>query len=97
MSVYFLADIEVDDPETYHRYVEQARPIVQQHGGRYLIQGGTVTPMSDGWNPARLIMIEFDTVAALGACFDSPEYRAIAPLREQSTRSRAIIVEGCSS
>jgi uncharacterized protein (DUF1330 family) len=41
-----------------------------------------------------VVIIAFDTKEQLRACFASPEYRAIAPLRTGSTTSRSIIVEG---
>jgi uncharacterized protein (DUF1330 family) len=45
----------------------------------------------------RIILIEFDTAEQVERCFGSAEYLALAPLREQSTTSRAIIVDGYSS
>lgn len=50
-------------------------------------------PLAGGWNPARVVIVEFDTLAAMGAFVGSPEYRALAPLREASTETRAIALE----
>jgi arsenate reductase (thioredoxin) len=94
VAVYFIAEISIIDRDLYARYVEQVRPIVERFGGRYLARSGKVTPVSGGWTPERIILIEFPSERELAQCFDSQEYRAIAPLREQSTRSRAIVVEG---
>jgi uncharacterized protein (DUF1330 family) len=44
-----------------------------------------------------LLVIEFDSLEGLQTCFASEEYREIAPLRERSTRSRSIIVEGAAA
>ena len=96
MSVYLFADIAVNDADMYARYVENARPLVKQYGGRYLVQGGEAVPLSGNWSPERIIIIEFDTLEQLQRCFGSPEYRAIAPLREHSTQSRSIILQGCA-
>jgi len=41
-----------------------------------------------------MYIIEFDNFEALRNCFGCPEYRATAPLREKSTKGRAIAVEG---
>jgi uncharacterized protein (DUF1330 family) len=94
MPVYLIADIQVYDPQRYAQYTERAQEIVAQHRGRYLIRGGNVTPLSGSWRPERVVVIAFDTMEQLRACFASPGYRAIAPLREGSTTSRSIIVEG---
>lgn len=94
MPVYLIADMDIHDPSTYDRYVVAARPIVKEHGGRYLAAGGTIEPLSGTWTPERIVMIEFPTREAMTQCFQSAAYTAIAHLREQSATSRSIVVEG---
>jgi uncharacterized protein (DUF1330 family) len=94
MPAYFIAEIQVLDPSLYARYVERVPDIVKKYGGRYLVRGGQATSFSGDWNPQRLILIEFADRGQLERCFSSPEYREIAPFRERSTVTRAIIVEG---
>jgi uncharacterized protein (DUF1330 family) len=94
--VYLIAEVEVNNPELYARYAEKVPGVIARYGGRYLVRGGQVSPMSGGWNPQRLIVMEFPSAEQLRRCFASPEYRDILPLREQSTASRAIVVEGYS-
>lgn len=94
MSVYMIIEIQVEDEWLYAEYVEKVRAIVEEHGGRYLVRGGVVTPLSGDWNPERMIVIEFESNEQLRRCFGSPEYLELAPLRKQSTVSRAIVVDG---
>jgi uncharacterized protein (DUF1330 family) len=94
MPVYMIIEIEIRNPELYSGYVEAVPQVVETYGGRYLVRGGQVTPLSGDWNPERVIVIEFESAEQLQRCFTSPEYLQIAPLREQSTVSRSIIVEG---
>lgn len=94
MSVYMIVEIKVEDEWLYAEYVEKVRAIVEKHGGRYLVRGGVVTPLSGGWNPERVIVIEFESAEQVRRCFSSPAYVELAPLREQSTVSRAIVVDG---
>jgi uncharacterized protein (DUF1330 family) len=89
-----IIEIEVKDAERYAGYVAQVRRIVEQYGGRYLVRGGRITPLSGNWNPERIVVIEFENAEQIKRCFTSPEYLDLAPLREQSTASRAIVVEG---
>lgn len=95
MSLYFLADIEIKDEKMYAEYIEKAPEIIKKYGGRYLVKGGKVATVSGNWNPKRIVVIEFPSEEALKECFNSEEYKVIAPLREKSTTSKAIIVEGC--
>jgi uncharacterized protein (DUF1330 family) len=95
MPVYLIIDVAVTDPELYAEYVEQVPAVVERYGGRYLARGGDVVPLTADWRPQRIILIEFDSIDQVRDCFTSPEYLALAPLREESTTSRAIIIEGC--
>jgi uncharacterized protein (DUF1330 family) len=94
MSVYMIIDITIREHDLYSRYVESVAEVVEKHGGRYLVRGGKVAPLSGNWKPERMIVIGFDTVEQLQRCFISAEYLELAPLREQSTDSKAIVVEG---
>jgi uncharacterized protein (DUF1330 family) len=93
-AVYMVAELRIKDREKYGQYVERVYDIVRRHGGRYLIRGGRVTPMFGDWAPERMIVIVFDSLEALKECFASPEYLAVAPLREASAETRAVILEG---
>jgi len=93
MPTYLFVEIRsIEKPDLYSQYVEKVAPLVRRFGGKYLVRGGSVTG-SDV--PQRAILIAFDSRSDLEACFQSADYRAIAPLREQSTHSRALILEGC--
>lgn len=94
MSAYLILDIEVIDSALYARYIAKAPEIIERYGGRYLVRGGSVLPVSGSWRPERMVVIEFASAARAQECLNSPEYREITPLREQATVSRAIIIEG---
>ena len=96
MPVYLLIDIHVTDGGTYSDYVARVYDVVTAYGGRYLVRGGDLTPLSGDWTPERIIIIEFDSIAQLRRCFSSPECAALAPLRERSTKSKAVILQGCA-
>jgi uncharacterized protein (DUF1330 family) len=95
MTVYMIADITIEDRKTYAAYVAQVPEVIERYGGRYVARCEQVYALTGGWVPERVIIVAFDSMEHLRACFNSPEYRALAPLRERSTTSRAIVVEGC--
>ena len=95
MSVYFIVEIEkIIDLEMYSEYVSKVGSIVEKFGGKYLARGGKTFTVSGDWEPAKKVVMEFDSLEQLQNCFNCPEYRAIALLREKSTIGRAIAVEG---
>ena len=59
-----------------------------------MVCGGQVTVVAGEWDPARLIIVEFESKDKFNAWLNSPEYREIAPLREQSAETNAVLVEG---
>lgn len=94
MSVYMIIEVRVLDHARYSEYMARAFEIVRKYGGRYLVRGGKITPLSQTWNPERIVVIEFETMDRLQACFSSAEYLKIASFREQSTVGKSIAVEG---
>jgi uncharacterized protein (DUF1330 family) len=96
MPVYFIVEIKTknENKDIYAKYIEKVRSIVEKHKGRYLSRGGKVTPIFGDWNPERIIIIEFPSAGHVEQWLDSPEYKEIAVLRENSTITKAIMVEG---
>ena len=94
MSAYMIIEVEVLDQETYGEYMERIPATVAQYGGRYVIRSSQVAPLTGDWHPERLIAVEFPSMEQMTRWNASPEYQALAPLRVQSTRTRAIAVEG---
>jgi uncharacterized protein (DUF1330 family) len=93
MPSFFLAEIEVLDHRKYQEYIDRASEIVQKYGGEYVFRSGSIIPVSGDWAPRRLVLIRFNSRTDMHMCFDSKEYLDIKHLREQSTRSRAVIIE----
>ena len=57
MSVYMIVEIEVVDRETYAEYMEKVPATVEKYGGRYIVRGGVVTPLTGGWALGILLRI----------------------------------------
>ena len=94
MGFHTIIEIKIKDNTTYAKYVEKVRAIVEKYNGRYLVRGGKITPIFGGWNPERIIVIEFLSSEDVKLWLSSPEYKEIAALREASTITKAIMVEG---
>ena len=94
VSAYLIVDIEITDPAKYSEYIEAVPAVVYEHGGRYLSRGTDVLPLSGDWRPERVILLEFPDMDHLAAFGSSSAYRALARLREESTRTRSVAVPG---
>lgn len=94
MPAYIIADVEVTDPETYAEYRKVVPPTLEQYGGRFIVRGGAHETLEGGWQPGRVVVLEFDDVAAAKRWYDSPEYSEIKGIRQRASRGTLIVVEG---
>ena len=94
MPVFFLAEIkEITNDNLYRQYIDKAKPVIEQYGGEYIFRSEQLKPISGNWDLKRIILIRFDSIDKLNRCFQSDEYKKIAHLRENSTVSKAIVIE----
>ena len=91
---YVIAEITVTDPQAYKQYAATVPAIVAKFGGRYLVRGGQTVGVEGEAPAGRIVVIEFDSLAAARSFEDSAEYRGAAPLRQRAARSRVFLVEG---
>ena len=94
MSAYLLVDCEVTDPVRYEEYRAVAPEAIGRYGGRYLVRGGETVRLEGDWIPRRVVVLEFPTLDAAKAFYDSPEYRAAREIRKDAARMNMIAVAG---
>jgi uncharacterized protein (DUF1330 family) len=94
MPAYLIADTRVTDQVAYDEYRRQVGPQIARFGGRFLIRGGAHQVLEGTWQPGRVVVIEFPTMAALRAWYDSPEYAPLIALRQRAAEGNLIAVEG---
>lgn len=94
MVAYLIVDIDVQDQEGFARYREAVPPVVAKFGGRYLVKAGTLHPMESDFELKRLVIIEFPSMEAARAFYESPEYAPLLKLRLESAPSKMVLVEG---
>jgi len=94
MAAYFIADVEITDPEEYRRYAQLTGPIVERYGGKFLAVDAQPETTEGDWHSKRIIIMEFESVEKARAWYDSPEYSAIAGMRYRSANSNVILVKG---
>ncbi|HIF13077.1 MAG TPA: DUF1330 domain-containing protein [Dehalococcoidia bacterium] len=94
MSVYTVAEITIKDEEAYKEYQAKVPATIAQYGGRYLVRGGEVTTGEGGWNPGRIVILEFPDVEALQKWAISPEYAPVAEIRHRAADTKSFMVQG---
>ena len=94
MSAYVIGDIEVTDPAGYEEYRKQVPAVVSKYGGKFVVRGGRIDPKEGGWNPKRIVVLEFASLAQAQKWYDSPEYAPLIKLRQKASKGKLILVEG---
>ncbi|WP_127599801.1 DUF1330 domain-containing protein [Nitratireductor alexandrii] len=92
-KAYWIAHVDVRDPERYKDYVATAKPAFERHGANFLARGGAYEAM-EGAGRARNVVIEFPSLQAAKECYNSPEYQAAKAIRVTVADAEMVIVEG---
>jgi uncharacterized protein (DUF1330 family) len=90
---YWVASVDVTDPEGYKHYMAEVGNAFRQYGGRYLMRGGK-SDRVEGEGPLRIVVIEFKDYATALACHRSPEYAKARALRVGNAVANIIVTEG---
>jgi uncharacterized protein (DUF1330 family) len=90
---YLIAEVDVNDPDTFNRYAMAMPETLVPFGGRILVRGGEVDAL-EGAAPKRVVVIAFDSMEKARSWWDSPAYTAIKPIRHSSAETRLFFVEG---
>jgi uncharacterized protein (DUF1330 family) len=90
---YWVARVDVHDPEAYKGYVAANAAAFAKPGGRFLIRGGR-SEAPEGTSRSRNVVIEFKDYDTAVACYHSPEYAAAKALRAPASVADLLIIEG---
>lgn len=90
---YWIARIDVTNPEPFKNYAAGASEAVKKHGGRYLARGGAYQAL-EGEARARNVVIEFPSMQDAVDCWNSPEYQAAKKHRDGNCEAQFVVVEG---
>ncbi len=90
---YWVAHVDVRDPEVYARYRAANAEAFAAYGARFLVRGGD-QELREGAVRARTVVIEFDSYADAVACYESEAYQAAKAIRSEVSQGDLVIVEG---
>jgi uncharacterized protein (DUF1330 family) len=90
---YWIARIDVSDPEAYKAYVQANAAPFAKYGAKFIVRGGKSESL-EGTARARNVVIEFESYEKALACYHSPEYAAAMALRVGASISDLIVIEG---
>ena len=81
MVAYWVARAKINDPVAYKKYTDRVPGILAKFNGKVLARGGDYQTLEGPETFERFVVIEFPSMAAARACFNSPEYQTAAQFR----------------
>jgi uncharacterized protein (DUF1330 family) len=90
---YWIARVDVHDPEAYKGYVAANAEAFAKYGAKFLVRGGR-SEAPEGTPRSRNVVLEFRDYDTAVACYHSAEYAAAKALREPAAVADLLIIEG---
>ena len=94
MPAYVIVEVDVTDPAEYEDYKKMVPPTLAAYGGRFVVRGGACETLEGAWQPKRMVVLEFPSVARARQWWASDEYSAAKALRQRTAKTQMILVEG---
>ena len=93
MSAYIIFDVEIRDMTRFQDFMKAVKPAIEAVGARYLARGGEHKVFEGDWEPRRIVILEFPSVAAFETFYAGP-YQALKTIRDECSSARLVSVEG---
>lgn len=94
MAAYVIFDVEIRDMTAYQAFMNGVKPAIEAAGGKYLARGGAHKVYEGDWEPRRIVLFEFPSVAAFESFYNSSDYQQLKPIRDACSSARLVSVEG---
>ena len=94
MTAYVIFDVEIRDLQQYQNFMSGVKPALEAAGAKYLARGGAHKVYEGDWEPRRIVLLEFPTVAAWEAFYNGATYHSLKSIRDACSSARLVAVEG---
>ncbi len=84
MAAFFVANVKLKDPIKFQEYAQKAGKTIAAHGGEPVLRGKLDTVLAGSAEHEAVGIVKFPHAEALAAWFNSSEYQAIIPLRDEA-------------
>jgi uncharacterized protein (DUF1330 family) len=95
MPAYVIASVtRAWDADKLAEYRRRNTDVVAEHGGRFLVRGGTHETIEGEWEPVRMVVMEFPDADAARGWYASDAYAELRELRQSASDTEIVLVEG---
>jgi uncharacterized protein (DUF1330 family) len=96
-AVFYISEQTFVDEKKYNEeFVPKVQPLIKAHGGRFIARANEVTAFS-GDAPKRVVITGFESLDDVKKWQESPEYKALIPIRDASIKVRSYAIPTCEN
>ena len=93
-SAYIIANVRVTNATQYEEYKKFSSLAIRAYGAVVCVRGGAVEVLEGDWQPDRVVVLKFSSMAQAHAFYDSAEYAKAKAARAAAATMRMVLVEG---
>lgn len=94
MSSYFVAQITINDPDEYQKYLDGYDEIFERYEGEVVAVDDRPEILEGNCSHTRIVLIRFPDAAGLKRWYNSPEYQQLAKYRRNASKADILLVHG---
>lgn len=94
MPAYVIFDVQIDDVDQYQEFMRGVSSALEAAGAKYLARGGAHKVYEGDWEPRRIVLLEFPSVAHWETFYNGPTYQGLKAVRDACSSARLVGVEG---
>jgi len=94
MAAYVIVDVTINDPVEYEAYKKLTPASIAAYNGKFIVRGGQTETLEGDWQPGRIVVLEFPTLAIAKAWWASDEYGVAKIIRQRTAKTKMIVVDG---
>ena len=94
MKAYIIADVTITDPVRYEDYKKLTQASLEPFEGKFIVRGGATELLEGDWKTGRIVVLEFPSREKAVAWWSSAIYAPAKAIRQASSITRMIVVEG---
>ncbi|MEL6574058.1 MAG: DUF1330 domain-containing protein [Pseudomonadota bacterium] len=93
MPAYVIFDVEIYDMDQYQEFMLGVKPALEKAGAKYLSRGGEHRIYEGDWEPRRIVLLEFPSLANWEEFYNGETYQGLKAVRDACSSARLVGVE----
>lgn len=93
MPALIIAEIEIHDLAQYEDYKKLTPATIAAYDGKFVVRGAEAETLEGDWQPKRVVVLEFPSVARAKEWWNSDAYAEPKALRQRISTGKMIVVE----